>query len=260
MIVGRGERQRLHDLGLFRPIKYSAKTGGAKSQLLRANSAVSLPPQPARNPSAAALLPSSPRAPPPPTAATRSADASSSFRRPTLHQPHRRFLTQSSIPDLGRSFLFLFSSPACSFPCWFGWRPSATTTRRSTSPRRYYSSLSLRPLRPPPACLATRLRAREVFDELTSPSCATAAAGEGQACSGGDAPRALQDAPDRRLPHQAGGAHADRYQELPPARAPGTRHQGGRGQARRHIWLRDEGAPEDTRPVHPLWPPVPAAG
>lgn len=121
-------------MGLFRPIEYPPKTGGAKRPAF-ARELRSFPTQPGRTP-------------PPTTAAPRSAGARSSFRRPTLHQPHRRFLTQSSIPDLGRSFLFLFSSPACSFPCLFGWRPSATTTRRSTSPRRYYS-FSLSP--PPPS-------------------------------------------------------------------------------------------------------------
>jgi hypothetical protein len=75
-------------------------------------------------------------------------------------------------------------------------------------------------------------------------------AGEGQAGGGGDAVRAVQDAPDLRLPHQAGGAHRDRHQELPPARAPGARHQRGPGQARRHLRLRDEGAAEDPRAVH----------
>jgi hypothetical protein len=47
-------------------------------------------------------------------------------------------------------------------------------------------------------------------------------------------------------PHLAGGAHQDRHQELPPARAPGARHQRGPGQARRHLQLRDEGAPEEA--------------
>lgn len=122
------------------PSSIHLKLVAPKGQLLRANSA--LPYSTRRTPPPP--LPS----PPPTTAAPRSAGARSSFRRPTLHQPHRRFLTQSSIPDLGRSFLFLFSSPACSFPCLFGWRPSATTTRRSTSPRRYYS-FSLSP--PPPS-------------------------------------------------------------------------------------------------------------
>lgn len=41
--------------------------------------------------------------------------------------------------------------------------------------------------------------------------------GEGQAGSRGDGFRALQQAPDLWLPHQARGAHSDRHQELPLA-------------------------------------------
>jgi hypothetical protein len=58
--------------------------------------------------------------------------------------------------------------------------------------------------------------------------------GGGQASGRGDAVRAVQEGPN---PHLAGGAHRDRHQELPPARAPGARHQRGLGQARHHLRL-----------------------